>query len=48
VDPNLSAFEAARLYYGKETYDRLLALKTELDPGFVFWNPQAVGNSVAL
>lgn len=48
IDPELDAREAARLYYGAETYNRLLRLKKRFDPGFVFWNPQAVGNSRAL
>ncbi|TGO67091.1 hypothetical protein BOTNAR_0048g00210 [Botryotinia narcissicola] len=44
VDPDLSAEEAAESYYGNATYDRLLGIKTEVDSGFVFWNPQAIGN----
>lgn len=48
IDPELDATTAARLYYEAETYNRLLELKREFDPGFVFWNPQAVGNSLAL
>jgi hypothetical protein len=48
VDPGLDAMAAAELYYGPETYDRLLGIKKELDPGFVFWNPQAIGNSGSL
>ena len=48
IDPELDATTAARLYYGAETYNRLLELKREFDPGFVLWNPQAVGNSLAL
>jgi len=48
IDPELDATTAARLYYGPETYNRLLELKREFDPKFVFWNPQAVGNALAL
>ncbi|KAK6603872.1 glucooligosaccharide oxidase [Botrytis cinerea] len=44
VDPDLSAEEAAEQYYGNSTYDRLLGIKTDVDSGFVFWNPQAIGN----
>ncbi|RAL58940.1 hypothetical protein DID88_009231 [Monilinia fructigena] len=44
VDPDLTAEEAAEEYYGARTYDRLLAIKAEVDSGFVFWNPQAIGN----
>jgi hypothetical protein len=48
IDPDLSPMMAAEEYYGKETYDKLLRIKTDVDPGFVFWNPQAVGNAAAL
>ena len=48
VDPNLSAVMAASLYYGSTTYDRLLSIKATVDPGFLFWNPQAVGNAPVL
>lgn len=48
IDPELDATTAARLYYGPETYNKLLELKREFDPKFVFWNPQAVGNALAL
>lgn len=44
VDPSLTAVEAHDLYYGAETYAKLLELKGDLDPGHVFWNPQAIGN----
>ncbi|KAM3071834.1 hypothetical protein ACMFMG_009691 [Clarireedia jacksonii] len=44
VDPGLSPMEAAQMYYGPQTYDRLLGIKTQVDSEFVFWNPQAVGN----
>lgn len=43
VDPALSPTEAAILYYGKSTYNRLLEVKKAVDPDFTFWNPQAVG-----
>ena len=44
VDPSLSAQQAHDLYYGKETYARLLGIKGQVDPGKVLWNPQSVGN----
>ncbi|KAL9098509.1 MAG: hypothetical protein Q9163_005842 [Psora crenata] len=44
VDPSLTPAQAHDLYYGAETYARLLALKDQVDPGRVFWNPQSVGN----
>ena len=44
VDPSLSAQQAHDLYYGQETYARLLDIKKSVDPGGVFWNPQSVGN----
>ena len=44
VDPSLSAQQAHDLYYGRETYARLLGIKEQVDPGRVFWNPQSVGN----
>ena len=44
VDPSLSAEEAHDLYYGSETYGKLLAIKEQVDPGKVYWNPQSVGN----
>jgi hypothetical protein len=39
---------AAEEYYGKETYYKLLKIKMDVNPAFVFWNPQAVGNAAAL
>jgi hypothetical protein len=44
ADPDLSARQVARLGYGTSTYEQLLAIKRRVDPGGVFWNPQAVGN----
>ena len=43
VDPELSAAEAHELYYGNEVYERLVEIKGVVDPGGVFWNPQAIG-----
>ncbi|CAG8973010.1 hypothetical protein HYALB_00007858 [Hymenoscyphus albidus] len=48
LDPEMSPQLAAEKYYGKETYNKLLGLKMVYDPLFTFWNPQAVGNSMAL
>ncbi|KAG9232107.1 glucooligosaccharide oxidase-like protein [Amylocarpus encephaloides] len=48
IDPLLTATQAAEQYYGAVTYSKLLGIKTKVDPGFLFWNPQAVGNSMAL
>ena len=42
VDPTLTAEQARDFYYSKETYERLQAVKRQVDPGSVFWNPQAV------
>lgn len=44
VDPELTAAQAHSLYYDSPTYAKLNAIKNEVDPGKVFWNPQAVGN----
>ena len=44
VDPSLTAAEAHSLYYGEETYAKLVAIKEVVDPGHVFWNPQSIGN----
>lgn len=44
VDPELTATQAAQLYYGQDLYDNLVAIKKVVDPGGVFWNPQAIGN----
>lgn len=43
VDPSLDAATAHKLYYGEELYNRLLAVKKQVDPQSVFWNPQAIG-----
>ncbi len=45
VDPTLSATQAHSLYYGDETYARLLGIKDQVDPGRVLMNPQSVGAS---
>ena len=44
VDPSLTAEQAHQLYYGSDTYQRLVTIKQQVDPGRVFWNPQSVGN----
>ncbi|KAK4695760.1 hypothetical protein P7C71_g2043, partial [Lecanoromycetidae sp. Uapishka_2] len=44
VDPSLTPAEAHSLYFDAATYDRLLTIKDEVDPGHVFWNPQSIGN----
>ena len=44
VDPSLTAAQAHNLYYGADTYAKLLAIKQVVDPGQVFWNPQSIGN----
>lgn len=43
VDPSLDPETAHSLYYGTDVYNRLLAIKQVVDPGMVFWNPQAIG-----
>jgi len=43
VDPSLDPETAHSLYYGTDAYNRLLAIKQVVDPGMVFWNPQAIG-----
>jgi hypothetical protein len=48
VDPDLTPTQAAQEYYGTETYNKLLGIKIDVDPAFVFWNPQAIGLSPAL
>ena len=44
VDPGLTAAQAHSLYYDGPTYAKLDAIKKVVDPGKVFWNPQAIGN----
>lgn len=44
VDPSLTPAQAHSLYFDAPTYSKLLGIKGEVDPGHVFWNPQAVGN----
>ena len=44
VDPELTAGQAHSLYYDAPTYAKLNEIKKKVDPGKVFWNPQAVGN----
>jgi hypothetical protein len=43
VDPGYTAATAHKLYYGDALYAKLLALKKQVDPKSVFWNPQAIG-----
>jgi FAD/FMN-containing dehydrogenase len=43
VDPSYDAATAHELYYGEAVYSRLAALKKQVDPEQVFWNPQAIG-----
>ncbi|KAF2656453.1 carbohydrate-binding module family 18 [Lophiostoma macrostomum CBS 122681] len=43
VDPGYDAATAHKLYYGDADYAKLLALKKQVDPKSVFWNPQAIG-----
>ncbi|KAF2182763.1 carbohydrate-binding module family 18 [Zopfia rhizophila CBS 207.26] len=43
VDPSYDAATAHQLYYGTDVYNRLAALKKQVDPQTVFWNPQAIG-----
>jgi hypothetical protein len=46
LDPALTPVEAANLYYGAATYNKLTQIKRNIDPKSVFWNPQAIGNAV--
>ncbi len=43
VDPTLTPQEAHQGYYGDQVYGKLLAIKQQVDPESVFWNPQAIG-----
>ncbi|KAF2097748.1 FAD-binding domain-containing protein [Rhizodiscina lignyota] len=43
IDPSLTPAEAHEEYYGSTLYAKLLALKEVVDPGNIFWNPQAIG-----
>ncbi|KAL8905373.1 MAG: hypothetical protein Q9207_002684 [Kuettlingeria erythrocarpa] len=44
VDPSLTPQQAHAAYFDRATYQRLLGIKAQADPGKLFWNPQAVGN----
>ena len=44
VDPSLTAAQAHTQYFDSATYAKLVSIKNVVDPGKVFWNPQAVGN----
>ncbi|KAJ4365375.1 hypothetical protein N0V95_000522 [Ascochyta clinopodiicola] len=46
LDPTLTPKEAADLYYGPATYNKLVNIKRNVDPEAIFWNPQAIGNAV--
>ncbi|KAI4272248.1 MAG: hypothetical protein LQ337_005427 [Flavoplaca oasis] len=43
VDPSLTPAQAHAAYFDDATYAKLLSIKQKVDPGQVFWNPQAVG-----
>ncbi|KAJ4290822.1 hypothetical protein N0V90_010017 [Kalmusia sp. IMI 367209] len=43
VDPSYDAATAHKVYYGDALYTRLAAVKKQVDPKGVFWNPQAIG-----
>jgi hypothetical protein len=42
VDPSLTAQQAHTLYYGDALYAKLKTVKTAVDPGNVFANPQSI------
>ena len=44
VDPSLTATQAHAEYLDAATYQKLVSIKHQVDPGKVFWNPQAIGN----
>lgn len=41
-DPDLDRAAAHRLYHGEAAVRRLEALKSAVDPGELFWNPQSI------
>lgn len=41
-DPDMEREVAQCLHHGEATVSRLEALKTEVDPDEVFWNPQSI------
>ncbi|KAL8912101.1 MAG: hypothetical protein Q9171_002817 [Xanthocarpia ochracea] len=44
VDPSLTPAQAHAAYFDSATYAKLAGIKQKVDPGKVFWNPQAIGN----
>lgn len=48
VDLGLDEMAAVEEYHGVKTYNKLLRIKMEIDPTFVFWNPWAIGKPMAL
>ncbi|CAL8575991.1 hypothetical protein XPA_001885 [Xanthoria parietina] len=44
VDPSLTPTQAHAAYFDDATYAKLVGIKQQVDPGKVFWNPQAIGN----
>ena len=44
IDTELDGEMAQRLYY-RDNLPRLRAIKAQLDPGNVFWNPQGISTS---
>ncbi|KAL8996219.1 MAG: hypothetical protein Q9169_004241 [Polycauliona sp. 2 TL-2023] len=43
VDPSLTPAQAHAAYYDSATYAKLVGIKQKVDPGKLFWNPQAIG-----